>query len=120
MFKNLVKFSNYLSNLWTNISGIKQIVYQPKIFGIRSLFISFYLIQHQIVGTETNTASVKSFIVWAWKENYYYDFEMWDEKEGENEVFDAKAKKTGMSRAQPNLTKSFYGRKLRAGPHKPF
>ncbi len=23
----MIKFSNYLSNLWTNISGIKQVVY---------------------------------------------------------------------------------------------
>ncbi len=27
MLKNLVKFSNYLSNLWMNISGIKRIVH---------------------------------------------------------------------------------------------
>ncbi len=32
MLKILVKLSNYLSNLWTNISGIKQKVFQPKIF----------------------------------------------------------------------------------------
>jgi hypothetical protein len=41
MLKNLAKFSNYLSNLCTNISGIKQIVYLPQIFSILSLFVSF-------------------------------------------------------------------------------
>ncbi len=43
MLKNSVKYNNYLSNLWMNIYGIKQIVYQPKIFGIRSLFVPFQL-----------------------------------------------------------------------------
>jgi len=56
MFKNSVKFSKYLSNLWMNISGIKWIVYQPKIFGIWSLFILFHLVKHWIVDTEMNTA----------------------------------------------------------------
>ncbi len=55
--KNSVKFSNYLSNHWTNISSIKQIVFHPKIFGIRSLFILFHLVSHQIVDTEMNTAA---------------------------------------------------------------
>jgi hypothetical protein len=36
--------------------GIKRIVYQPKIFGIRSLFVSFHLVWHRIVDTEKNTA----------------------------------------------------------------
>jgi hypothetical protein len=44
MLKNLVKFSNCLSNHRTNISGIKQIVFQPKIFGIQPLFVPFHLI----------------------------------------------------------------------------
>jgi hypothetical protein len=44
MLKYLAKFSNYLSNLCTNISGIKHIVYQPEIFGIQSLFILFCLV----------------------------------------------------------------------------
>jgi hypothetical protein len=57
MFKISVKFNNYLSDLWKNISGIKRVVYQPKIFGIWSLFISFCLVKHQIVDTETNTAN---------------------------------------------------------------
>jgi hypothetical protein len=39
-----------------NISGIKQIVYQPKIFSIWSLFILFHLIKHPIVHIKTNTA----------------------------------------------------------------
>jgi hypothetical protein len=39
-----------------NISGIKRIVQQSKIFGIRSLFVSFHLIRHRIVDTEMNTA----------------------------------------------------------------
>ena len=54
--KNSSKISLYLSNLWRNISGIKQIVYQPKIFGIWSLFVLFCLVWHRIVDTETNTA----------------------------------------------------------------
>ncbi len=37
-------------HLWMNIYGIKQIVYQPKKFGIRSLFVSIHLVH-----TETNT-----------------------------------------------------------------
>ncbi len=49
MLKNLVKFSNYLSNLWTNMSVIKRIVYHPQIFSIRPLFVSFHLVLHQIV-----------------------------------------------------------------------
>ncbi len=57
MLKNLVKCGNYLSNHWTNISGIKSIVYQPKIIGIQSLFLLFHLFKHQIVDTETNTAA---------------------------------------------------------------
>ncbi len=52
MLKNLVKFSNYLSNLWINISGIKQIAYQPQIFGIRSLFVLFHLVLHSSCLTE--------------------------------------------------------------------
>ncbi len=52
MLKNLVKFSNHLSNHWMNISSIKRIVYQPKIFDHYSYrFISFnteYLISRQI------------------------------------------------------------------------
>ncbi len=51
--KNSSKISHYLSNLWMNISGIKQIVYQPMVFGIQSLFILFHLVQHRIVHTET-------------------------------------------------------------------
>jgi hypothetical protein len=39
-----------------NISGIKGIVYQAKIFGIWSLFIMIRFIPHQIVHTEMNTA----------------------------------------------------------------
>ncbi len=39
MLKNSVKINNYLSNLWTNISGIKSIVYQAKKFSICSLFV---------------------------------------------------------------------------------
>jgi hypothetical protein len=39
MLKNSVKINNYLSNLWTNISGIKSIVYQAKKFSIWSLFV---------------------------------------------------------------------------------
>jgi hypothetical protein len=62
MLKNLVKFSNYLSNLWTKISGIKQIVYLPKIFGIRSLFVPFCLVYHWIVDTNTNTAVTYLFV----------------------------------------------------------
>ncbi len=38
--KNSSKISHYLSNLWTNSSGIKRIVNQAKKFGIRSLFVS--------------------------------------------------------------------------------
>ncbi len=56
MLKNLVKFSNYLFNLWTNISGIKWTVYQPKTFGIRSLFILFHLDDHRIVHAWLNIA----------------------------------------------------------------
>jgi hypothetical protein len=56
MLKNSVKFSNYLFKLWTNISGIKRIVYQPQIFGIRSLFISLHLILHWIVHAWPNIA----------------------------------------------------------------
>jgi hypothetical protein len=36
-----------------NISGIKRILYQPKIW---SLFILFHLVYHQIVHTQMNTA----------------------------------------------------------------
>jgi len=57
MLKNSVEFSNYLSNHWTNISSIKQIDCQRKIFGIRSLFIPLCLISHQTVGTKMNTAA---------------------------------------------------------------
>ena len=39
-----------------NIFGNKHIFFQPKIFGIQSLFVPFGLIQHRIVGNETNTA----------------------------------------------------------------
>jgi hypothetical protein len=39
-----------------NISSIKQIVYQPKIFGIWSLFVLFHLVWHWRVDTEMNTA----------------------------------------------------------------
>ncbi len=39
-----------------NIPGNKQIVYQPKIFGIRSLFVLFHLVWHRIVDTKMNTA----------------------------------------------------------------
>jgi len=39
-----------------NISGIKRIVYWPKIFSIWSHFILFHLFWHWIVDTETNTA----------------------------------------------------------------
>jgi hypothetical protein len=42
-----------------NISSNKQIVYQSKIFGIRSLFVLFHLIQHRKVDTEMNTAIAK-------------------------------------------------------------
>jgi len=44
-WKNSLKISNYLSNLWMNISSINWIVYQAKKFGIQSLFI---LIQFEI------------------------------------------------------------------------
>ncbi len=52
-----------MSNLWTNISGIKWIVYQPKIFGIWSLFVLFRLVWHRIVGTKMNTAITYSEIL---------------------------------------------------------
>ncbi len=56
MLKNLVKLSNYLSNLGMNISGIKWIVFQPKIFSIRSLFVLFHLVYLQIVRVCPNIA----------------------------------------------------------------
>jgi hypothetical protein len=44
-------------------AGIKRIVYQPKIFGIRSLFVSFRLVWHRIVDTEKITAITYSSII---------------------------------------------------------
>jgi len=41
LLKNSSKISHYLSNLWTNISGIKQIVYPPKKFGIHHYSFRF-------------------------------------------------------------------------------
>jgi hypothetical protein len=39
------------------ISDIKRIVFELKIFGIRSLFVPFHFVQHvQQVDTDTNTA----------------------------------------------------------------
>ncbi len=49
MLKNYSKISLYLSNLWTYISGIKQIVYQAKKSSIRSLFILILFKIDQIV-----------------------------------------------------------------------
>jgi len=46
-----------------NISGIKQIVYQPKKIGIQSLFVLICLVQHWIVHTETNTAVTKYYTI---------------------------------------------------------
>jgi hypothetical protein len=43
-----------------NISSIKQIVFQSKIFGIWSLFVLFHLVYHQIVDTKMNTAAIYS------------------------------------------------------------
>jgi hypothetical protein len=45
MFKNSSKMRHYLSNLWTNISSKKWIVYQAKKIGIQSQFV---LIQFEI------------------------------------------------------------------------
>ncbi len=56
MLKNSVKISNYLSNLWMNISGIKRIVYKAKKFGIRSLFVSIWFEIDRIVHAWLNIA----------------------------------------------------------------
>ncbi len=56
MLKNSVKMSNYLSNLWTNISGIKWIVCRAKKFGIWSLFISIWFEIDRIVHAWSNIA----------------------------------------------------------------
>ncbi len=56
MLKIFVKFSNYLSNIWANISGIKRVVYQLKIFGIRSLFVLFHLENTEQFHPKLNTA----------------------------------------------------------------
>ncbi len=45
-----------MSDLWTNISGIKQIVYQAKKFGIQSIFISIQFEIDQIVHAWPNIA----------------------------------------------------------------
>jgi hypothetical protein len=63
MLKNSSYISHYLSNLWMNISGNKQIVYQPKIFSIRSLFVSFRLVWHRIVDTKMNTTITYNSVV---------------------------------------------------------
>ncbi len=46
--------SHYLSNLWTNISGKKWIVYQSKKFSIQSLFILIQFKIDQIVCDRPN------------------------------------------------------------------
>ncbi len=56
MLKILLKISNYLSILWTNISGFKQIVYQAKKICIQSLFVSIQFEIDQIVCAWPNIA----------------------------------------------------------------
>ncbi len=86
MFKYSVKFSNYLSNLWTNISSIKQIVYQPKIFGIWSLFIPFCLISHWIVDTAYAYSQLLDYTVVACQDKRSSLFS-WDIVDKEKSVF---------------------------------
>ena len=59
MLKNSVKISNYLSNLWVNISSVKQIVYMSKKFGIQSLFVSIRFEIDQIVHARPNIREVQ-------------------------------------------------------------
>ncbi len=54
--KNLSKLIHYLSNLWTNISGIKRIVYQAKKIGIQSHFISIRFKIDRVVHAWPNIA----------------------------------------------------------------
>ncbi len=60
-WNNSVKISNYLSNFWTNISGIKQTVYRAKKFGIQSLFVSIWFKIDQIVPAWLNIAVTYSW-----------------------------------------------------------
>ncbi len=57
MLKNSVKINNYLSNLWTNISSIKRIVYKAKKFSIPLLFILIWFKMDQIVHAWPNIAA---------------------------------------------------------------
>ncbi len=61
MLKNLLKMSDYLSRLWTNISSIKRIVYQAKKFSIQSLFISIWFEKDRIAHAWLNMAVTYSF-----------------------------------------------------------
>jgi hypothetical protein len=55
----LSKISHYLSHLWMYISGVKEIVYQAKKFGIQSLFVSIQFKIDWIVCAWLNIAVTK-------------------------------------------------------------